>query len=105
MLGKVNMEGHWCIWCNLCKNDWSEKNHLLGTPWTINALTVHCATTHTTRNERKGVVKPVVYDTVEVKDYIVPCLHLLLGLGNNPLDHLFLIIDFFVEPLTPNLLL
>ena len=25
MLGKVNMEGHWCIWCNLCKKDWKEK--------------------------------------------------------------------------------
>ena len=50
------------------------------------------------------MVKPLLCDSVEVKDYIVPCLHLLLGLGNDPLDHLFLIVDFFVEPLTPDLL-
>ena len=79
---------------------------MLGTPWTIDALAIHRATTHSTRDKRKGLIKPVLCDSVEVKDYIVPCLHLLvLGLGNNPLGHLFLIVDLYVEPLTPDLLL
>ena len=56
------------------------------------------------RNERKGVVKPLLCNVVEVADYIVPCLHLLLGICNEPLDYLFIIVDLYLEPLTPQLL-
>ena len=100
MLGKVNMEGHWCVWCNLSKNDWKDENHEIGTHWTIERLNTHRELQHNTANLRKGVVKPLLCDTVEITNYIVPCLHLLLGLGNEPLDHLFAVVDAWIEPLT-----
>ena len=85
MLGKVNIEEHWCVWCNLIKNEWKDENHERGRHLTIERLNTHRALQHNRPNLRKGVVEPVLCDTVELTNYIVPCLHLLLGLGNKPL--------------------
>ena len=104
MMGKINMEGHWCIWCNLCKKDWKEKRHELGALWTVDTLSQHQMEGCKTKNERKGVVKPLLSNVVEAADYYEPCLHLLLGIYNEPLDHLFLIVILYIEPLTPHLL-
>ena len=34
-VGKVNMSGCWCHWCNLSAKEWSDKTHTKGMLWTI----------------------------------------------------------------------
>ena len=38
IVGKVNMSGCWCHWCNLSPKEWSNKSHTKGMLWTIDLL-------------------------------------------------------------------
>ena len=38
VVGKVNISGCWCHWCNLSSKDWSDKSHIKGILWTIDLL-------------------------------------------------------------------
>ena len=38
IVGKVNMSGCWCHWCNLSPQEWSNKSHTKGMLWTIDLL-------------------------------------------------------------------
>ena len=35
VLGKVNMSGKWCVWCQLGPSEWSMPNHVPGDGCTI----------------------------------------------------------------------
>ena len=41
VVGKVNMSGRWCYWCNLSAKEWSDKSYIKGMLWTINLLKNH----------------------------------------------------------------
>ena len=38
VLGKVNMSGKWCVWCQLGPNEWSVPNYVPGEGWTIKKM-------------------------------------------------------------------
>ena len=38
IVGKVNMSGCWCHWCNLSPLEWSNKSHTKGMLWTVDLL-------------------------------------------------------------------
>ena len=38
IVGKVNMSGNWCHWCNLSPLEWSNKSHTKGMLWTVDLL-------------------------------------------------------------------
>ena len=38
VVGKVDMSGCWCHWCNLSAKEWSDKSYIKGMLWTIDVL-------------------------------------------------------------------
>ena len=38
ILGKVNMAGDWCTWCELSAKDWSSIDHNKGELWTLERM-------------------------------------------------------------------
>lgn len=38
VLGKINMSGFWCTWCNLRVAEWEKLDHERGTCWTLKEI-------------------------------------------------------------------
>ncbi len=70
VLGKENMSSVWCTWYKLSKRAWAHPGHHSGECWTI----------------IKRFMELPLFDSILVKNYIIPVLHLLIGIGNNSLD-------------------
>ena len=64
VVGKVNMSGCWCHWCNLSAKEWSDKSHIKGMSWTIHLLKKLCNDKDNnesmTSYEKKGSVKKII---------------------------------------------
>jgi hypothetical protein len=106
ILGKENMSSVWCTWCKLSKTDWTRTGHNLGECWTIDGIhevreNVRLGSLTNVPENIKGCTKIPLFDSVPVKNYIVPVLHLHIGVGNNLLDSLIEWIMERVEKLTP----
>ena len=106
MLGKENMSSVWCTWCKLSKTEWARTGHNLGECWTIDGIhevreNVRLGSLTNVPENIKGCTKIPLFDSVPVKNYIVPVLHLHIGVGNNLLDSLIEWIMERVEKLTP----
>jgi hypothetical protein len=89
MLGRENMSGSWCMWCHSHPSEW----HSFGQNfpcWTIESLKSHKdEVIHEKYKDPKdicGVVSYPVWDFVELSHYILPELHIEIGLLNNALD-------------------
>jgi len=96
-LGKENMSGHWCPWCMLSPTDWSLENHQPGEKWTINKMIMlREQLEEAERNNSssspgtvKGCTDTPLFDSVPLDDYVVPVLHILIGVGNRLLNSVF----------------
>jgi len=93
LLGKENMSSVWCTWCKLSKVEWAQTGHPLGECWTINDLldlrqNVACGNLASVTENLKGCMEEPLFDSVPVDNYIIPVLHLLIGIGNNLLNSL-----------------
>jgi len=80
ILGKENMGGIWCTWCMLSKQKWSADQHDLGEEW-------------------KFTEKPL-FDSVPIRNYIVPVLHLAIGIENILVDAIFEWVEQRIEQLS-----
>mmetsp|Transcript_28857 Transcript_28857/g.33537 ORF Transcript_28857/g.33537 Transcript_28857/m.33537 type:complete len:286 (+) Transcript_28857:991-1848(+) len=49
---------------------------------------------------RKGIVSKILFDCVEIIQYIFPILHAEIGLGNYLLNHLYTWVDYRIEKVT-----
>lgn len=93
-LGKEGYQSWWCPYCSGFKNDWQEKNHEAASAWTLDSLKEQArriaAGELTRKNAREvlGVKDAPIFDAIEVDHYVVPVLHLTIGLANDMLDHL-----------------
>lgn len=93
-LGKEGYQSWWCPYCLAFKNDWQEKNHETSPAWTLDSLTEQARKIAAGEVKKKvarevlGVKTAPVIDAVEVDHYVIPVLHLTIGLVNDVLDHL-----------------
>jgi hypothetical protein len=105
VLGKVNMSSHWCMWCNLGKADWAEVGHEKGELWTLDYLVElrrQLDEGEIARNPQsvKGVTDPLLFDSVEIRNYIFSVLHAEIGVGNKVLASFFDWVDFRIEDIS-----
>jgi len=87
------MSSVWCTWCKLSKVEWAQAGHPLDECWTINDLldlrqNVACGNLASVPENLKGCTEEPLFDCVPVDNYIIPVLHLLIGIGNNLLNSL-----------------
>mmetsp|Transcript_17306 Transcript_17306/g.26977 ORF Transcript_17306/g.26977 Transcript_17306/m.26977 type:complete len:535 (+) Transcript_17306:370-1974(+) len=134
-LGKVNMCGSWCHMCKLSWKQWqppkamrvdvaAEHSEL----WTIEGLKSHgkkvednavgdnvertvrrsnrtCNKNSMKPEEKRGVTGPPAIDAIEVDNYIVPTLHVELGMVNHALKKgLLTWIDVRLEEIPPEVM-
>ena len=104
IVGKVNMSGCWCHWCNLSAKEWSDKSHIKGMLWTIDLLKKSFNdkenNVNKTRYEKKGSVKKLLFDSVPIENYIFSLLHAEIGVGNKIVYTYFDWINERIEPIT-----
>jgi hypothetical protein len=93
-LGKEGYQSWWCPYCLAFKNDWQEKTHEIAPAWTLESLKEQARKIAAGEVRKKvarevlGVKTAPVIDAVEVGHYVIPVLHLTIGLVNDVLDHL-----------------
>ena len=90
----------------LSKQKWSLLSHELGEEWTIEKLLqireqVENNTLLPTPTNLNGCTEKPLFDAVPISNYIVPVLHLLVGIGNILVDSIFEWVEERVETLTP----
>ena len=103
LVGKVHMSATWCHWCTLFKETWLDVDHVKGRPWTnfeLSRVLQQNQGRGRSAQEKKGVVRPRLLMAVEPSNYIVPVLHLEIGLGNSFLNSFFKWVDYRIEMIT-----
>lgn len=101
------MSGSWCMWCDSHPSQW---NNDLSTDresqlWTIQKLKE--VKNKITRGELKqakdklGVVEYPIWDFIEPDNYMLPQLHIEIGLTNNVLENFYDFIEDQVEKASP----
>jgi hypothetical protein len=73
-------------------------------PWTIETMAAHHEMIEQENvkepRQRKGIVGKVIWDFIELKDYIFPVLHFEIGAVNNVLDSFYGFVEDRVELLS-----
>ena len=106
ILGKENMSGTWCTWCMLSKAQWNETEHLPGELWTIEKI--YGVRENVTENgmlptpdNLKGCTDKPLFNAVPICNFVIPVLHIIIGIGNTLVDCIFEWIEERIEKLTP----
>ena len=104
-LGKINMSGSWCTWCNLNAKEWSQIDHNKGVLWVRTAMdevreSIYNGELSNDVNSRRGCVDVPLFDDVEINQFIFPVLHAEIGIGNYLLNLFFEWVDFKIEQVT-----
>ncbi len=109
LLGKENMSTAWCPWCMLSKTQWSVKDHDRGELWTLDKIAA--IREQVDRNEIpeepqhiRGCTQLPLFDSVPIQNYIVPVLHILIGVGNALVNTLYEFVDERIEKLPEQLI-
>jgi hypothetical protein len=93
-LGKEGYAGWWCPYCTAFKSNWQSKDHGVGDEWTVEKLTTHAGKLESGElngknvMEWRGVKEVSLFDAVNVDHYVMPVLHLTIGIVNDIPDHL-----------------
>jgi hypothetical protein len=104
MVGKEDGDRYWCHWCQLGKPEWQTWPYTSSSPacWTIEEL-VAKGQEYDEKKRVRGLKDPPLFDCVRIDRYIVPALHLQLGLGNRILKDFFLYVDVRLEEIPDEL--
>jgi hypothetical protein len=91
VLGKENMSGKWCNRCYLSAIDWSLHGHRRGELWTLEMIenvrqNVELNNMPETPQNLKGVTNRPLIEAIPVSNYILPILHIIIGMGNSLVD-------------------
>ena len=87
-LGKECSVSHWCNYCDTLSALWKTEGSIEGQPWTLEELNEHLKRLESgelnNRNadEWKGVSSDALFDFMDIDHYVMPTLHLLLGIAN-----------------------
>ena len=91
--GRPNMDGCRCPWCDLLHSEWNKNHNAVGETWTLRKL----EDMHLSKNtDKKGVTMSPLWK-VCVKYYVIPTLHIQIGMVNQAWKGLCLWIDKNVE--------
>jgi hypothetical protein len=103
--GKEHMSGTWCPYCDLQHTSWQLLGHSAGKKWTIEALEAHLHKLQAGTLDKKkpkevmGVTATMIFDAVPLENWIVPVLHLSIGVGNGLLKQFLDWLDIRIERL------
>jgi hypothetical protein len=105
ILGKPNMSPVWCNWCMLSKAAWNKEGHNPGEKWTIESINQFCHSVEFCGMKEEpstvmGCVNRPLIDAVQVENFILSILHIIIGVGNSLLDVFYGWIEWRVEKLT-----
>ena len=105
VLGKVNMSGKWCVWCQLGPTEWGVSGHNNGEEWTIEKMNdLRCQIVRNevvdTPGNKKSIVEKILIDAIPVDHIIFSLLHAKIGVGNKVLDSFLEWVDYRVETLS-----
>jgi hypothetical protein len=98
ILGKVNMDDHWCYLCDLSPNEWSKLDHTEGRPWALTRMEdiISKISNDELKNipqNQRGCVAKSLMNVFEPFDFIQPCLDMMMGAFNDALKGLLKYID------------
>ena len=93
----LGMEGHsgcWCIHCLLSPSEWKQANHAAGIAKTValinQTVDTHNIDEHTASDPKyRGVSSRPVFDFLPVSSFVLPILHIRIGIFND-IDNWFL---------------
>jgi hypothetical protein len=105
MVGKEAGDRYWCHWCQLGKPEWQTWPYTPSTTptcWTIEEL-VKKGNEYGGKKRVRGLKDPPLFDCIRIERYIVPALHLQLGLGNRILKDFFSYVDVRLEEIPDEL--
>ena len=88
LLGMADMSNIWCIYCLLRKHEWMEAGHALTEDQirTI-AKNLELADSAAMGTNRFGVKFKPYWPFIPILNYIVPLLHIMIGVFNDILDY------------------
>jgi hypothetical protein len=92
----------------LSKDQWSVKNHQQDELWTIDKIILRCEKVDQKElseepESLRGCTKVPLFDSVPIENYIVPVLHILIGVGNSLVNAVFEFVDERIERLLEQL--
>lgn len=99
-LGKEGAANNWCIHCMLNSSQWSEANHGKGGCWSIDKLN-DIADSDKKGPNRMGVKRRTYFPWIPIENYILPILHLCIGLGNDVIDYFGFLVEWRLTKLSP----
>ena len=80
------MDPHWCVRCNLSKNEFQKLDCRKGIAWTLAGMKgVQEYCDNLNRQDpaiRKGCMKPPLFDALKPHEWIIPVLHVMMGAFN-----------------------
>ena len=82
MLGKEDMSSQCCHLCRIFKTEWTEEGHERGEHWSFAKLCEMVDQNQSGKN-RMGVKTKPYWDFIPFENYVLPMLHLMIGVGND----------------------
>lgn len=98
-LGKEGAANSWCIYCMHGPQQWSIPNHDKGQCWTMEDLN-EMADSDKKGPKRMGVKRRSYFPWIPLKNYILPILHLCIGLGNDVIDYFGFLVEWRLTKLS-----
>ena len=76
------MSSQWCQLSRLLKTEWAEEGHKRGEHWSFAKLCEMVDQNQSGKN-RMGVKTKPYWDFIPFENYVLPMLHLMIGVGND----------------------
>jgi len=106
------MSSYWCMWCQLHPSQWrtfmENSSAVPEEKKKIFSVDLHEETLQKIRNgelkeprEKKGIIGEVIWDFIEISNYIFPHLHFEIGVVNMVLENVYSFIEEQVEVISP----
>ncbi len=88
--GREHADRVWCFYCNLMNREWKSEVIVAGEEWSNDSLTNHVKSMHENNIslstfEKKGckIDHLLMFDAIDIDHFVLPVLHVLLGLAND----------------------
>ena len=87
-LGKEGSASHWCTYCDTSSAKRKKEGSIVGQQRTLEKLNIHLERLESddpnkrNADEQKGVSSKTLFDFVDIDHYVMPTLHLMLGIVN-----------------------
>jgi hypothetical protein len=99
-LGREGISPHHCPHCKMGRSEFKNID-AIGLPWTMKEYTKVGWQSRESGNSQLGVKKEPWWQFIPLENYVVPLLHMLIGIGNQMLARFCNIVNEYVERLSP----